>query len=120
MGSSFTDLALFIQTLAQTLNKWSVLEDPDQSSPESPAYPKLQDLAYSWDGIACAYGVLQFSASRVSVLNFHRMFHQMSSICNPHCFFHQYEYFASGVFLDMDLVLIWFVFHEMEIAARYV
>ena len=117
-GSLFTDLALFIQTLAQRLNSWSVLKDPDQLSPES--HPKLQDLAYCWDGIAYAYGVLQFSASQVSLLNIRRMFHQTSLICNPHCYFHRYEYFASGVFLDMDPISIWFVFREMEIAAQYV
>ena len=116
----FTDLALFIQTLAQRLNQWSVLEDADRCSPGSPAYPKPQDLAYCWDGVAYAYGVLQFSASRVSVLNIRRMFHHTSLICNPHCYFHRYEYFGSGVFLDVDPVTIWFLFREMEIATRCV
>ena len=116
----FTDLALFIQTLAQRLNQWSVLEDANRCSPGSPAYPKLQDLAYCWDGVAYAYGVLQFSASQVSVLNIHRMFHQMSLICNPHCYFHRYKYFGSGVFLGVGPVTIWFLFREMEIAAQCV
>ena len=116
----FTDLALFIQTLARRLNHWSVLEDIDQWSPGSPAYPKLQDVAYCWDGVAYAYGVLQFSASRVSVLNIRRMFHQTSLICNPQCYSHRYEYFATGVFLDVDPATTWFLFREMEIATRCV
>ena len=119
-GTLFTDLALFIQALAQRLNKWSALDNTDWLSPRSPAHPTLQDLAYCWDGVTSAYGVLQFSANRVSVLNIRRMFHQTSLICNPHCYFHRYEYFANGVFVDLDPVSVLFVFQQMEVAARYV
>ena len=115
-----TDLALFIRTLGQRLNTWSVLNDPDRLNPGNPLYPKLQDIAYSWDGVACAYGVLQFYANPVPTLNIRRMFHQTSSICGPHCRVHQYEYFASGIFLDLGRRSIWETFSEVEVNAQYV
>ena len=115
-----TDLALFVRTLGQTLNTWSVLNDPDQLNPGNPLYPKLQDIAYSWDGVACAYGVLQFSADPVPTLNIRRMFHRTSRICSPHCCVHRYEYFASGVFSDLDHRSISQTFGEMEVSAQYV
>ena len=115
-----TDLALFIRTLGQKLNMWSALDDPDQLNPGNPLHPKLQDIAYSWDGVACAYGVLQFSADLVSASNIRRMFHRSSRICSPHCYTHRYEYFASGVFLDLDHRSILRTFSEMEVSAQYV
>lgn len=119
-GTVFTDLALFIRALGQKLNRWSVLDDTDQLNPANPAHPALQDLAYTWDGVACALGVLQFGANPMPMLNIRRMFHQTSSIFHPLCYLHRYEYFSSGIFLDMDHVTILLAFHEMEMAARYV
>ena len=119
-GTLFPDLALFIQALAQRLNRWSVLDNTGQCSLRSPAHPRLQDLAYCWDGVTSAYGVLQFTATRVSVSNIRRMFHQTSSICNPYCYFHRYKYFANGFFLDLDLASISLTFQQMEVAAQYV
>ena len=119
-GTFFTDLALFIRTLGQKLNRWSVLDDTDQLNPANPAHPALQDLTYTWDGVACAFGVLQFGANLMSVLNVRRMFHQTSLIFHPLCYLHRYEYFSSGIFLDMDHVSILLAFHEMEVAAQYV
>ena len=116
----FTDLAQFILALGQRLGGWSVLSNSDQPNLGSRAHPTLQDLAYCWDGVACAYGVLQFSAGPISMLNIRRMFHQTSLICHPLCYFHRYEYFASGIFSDLDDVMMIYVFREMEIAARYV
>jgi len=67
------DLALFIRTLGQKLNAWSALNDPDRLNPGNPLHPELQDIAYGWDGVACTYGVLQFSANPVPMLNIRRM-----------------------------------------------
>jgi len=72
------------------------------------------------DSIACAYGVLQFSADPVPTLNIRRMFHQMSSICSPYCHLHRYEYFATGIFSDLDQRSILQMFGEMEVCAQYV
>ena len=118
--SFVTDLALFIRTLGWRLIKWSVLGHPGRLGPNDPAHPVLRDLAYCWDGIACGYGVLQFHASPVSVMNIRRMFHRTSRICGPFCQTHRYEYFASGVFLDVELAAIPPVFADMEVAAQCV
>jgi len=115
-----SDLALFIHTLRQKLTRWSVLGYADQLDPDNPAHPVLRDLAYCWDGVACAHGVLQFGATPVSVMNIHRVFHRTSRICGPFCQAHRYEYFASGVFLDVERAAILPVFTEMEVAAQYV
>lgn len=115
-----TDLALFIQTLGRRLIRWSVLGSPDRLGPNDPAHPVLRDLAYCWDGVACAYGVLQFGASPASVMNIRRMFHQKSQIYGPFCQVHRYEYFASGIFSDVEQVAIPQVFTEIEVAAQYV
>jgi len=114
------DLALFIRTLGQKLNAWSALNDPDRLNPGNPLHPKLQDITYGWDSVACAYGVLQFSANLVPMLNIRRMFHQTSEICNPHCGTHWYEYLANGIFLDLDHRSILQMFSEMEVIAQYV
>lgn len=115
-----TDLALFIRALGQKLTRWSVLGHPDQLNPDNPAHPALQDLAYCWDGVACGYGVLQFRAPPVSVMNVRRVFHRTSRIHGPFCHAHRCEYFASGVFLDMEPVVTRMVFTEIEAAAQYV
>ena len=115
-----TDLALFIRTLGRRLIKWSVLGRPDRLGPDDPAHPALRDLAYCWDGIACGYGVLQFCAGPVSVMNVHRMFHRTSRICGPVCHTHRYEFFANGIFLDMEQAAILPIFTDMEVAAQYV
>lgn len=115
-----TDLALFVQALGQRLIKWSVLGHPDRLNPGNPAHPMLRDLAYCWDGIACAYGVLQFSASPVSVMNIRWIFHRTSWICGPFCHAHRYEYFSSGIFSDVERAMLPMVFTEMEAAAQYV
>lgn len=115
-----TDLALFIRTLGRKLAMWSVVDDPDRLNPGDASHPKLQDIAYSWDGVACAYGVLQFSACPVPTLNIRRMFHQTSLICNPHCHTHRYEYFTSGIFSDLDHGSILQMFGEIEVCAQYV
>ena len=120
VGSLSTDLALFVRTLGQELNAWSALDDPNRLNPGDPLHPKLQDIAYSWDGVACAYGVLQFSAAPVPTLNIRRMFHQLSRICGPHCHLHRYEYFARGVFSNLDHRSILRTFGEMEVSAQYV
>src|SRR5882757_2727742 len=70
--------------------------------PDGPPHPILQDLMHSWDGITYAYGVLQFSANYVSAMNIRRAFHRTSKIYGPFCQTHRYEYFASGVFLDVE------------------
>ena len=115
-----TDLALFIRTLGQNLIKWSVLGHPDRLDPGDPAHPTLRDIAYCWDGVASAHGVLQFSASDVSVMNIRRIFHQTSRIFGPICQTHRCEYFANGVFLDLEQPLLPLIFTEMEVAAQYV
>ena len=115
-----TDLALFVRTLGQKLTMWSILDDPDRFNPGNPHHPKLQDIAYSWDGVTCAYGVLQFSAGPVSTLNIRRTFHQTSLICSPHCHIHRYEYFASGIFSDSGHRSILQTFGEIEVCAQYI
>jgi hypothetical protein len=115
-----SDLALFIRTIGQQLVEWSVLGDPSQLNSDNPAHPSLQDIAYCWDGVACAYGVLQFHASSVSVMNIRQMFHQTSKICGSFCQIHRYEYLASGVFSDVEQAAIPTMFAEIEIAAQYV
>jgi len=115
-----TDLALFIQDVGWKLIKWSVLGHPDRLGPGNPIHPKLQDLAYCWDGVATAYGVLQFSAQPVAVLNIQRVFHRTASVCAPFCHIHRYEYFATGVFLDVEQWTLPSVFDEMESAAQCV
>jgi hypothetical protein len=115
-----TDLALFIQALGKKLIRWSVLGHPDRLDPNNPAHPVLRDLAYCWDGVACAYGVLQFGARPVSVMNIRRVFHRTSRIYGPFCQAHRHEYFASGIFLDVEQAVIPLVFTEMEVAAQYV
>ena len=114
------DLALFIRALGRNLIRWSVLGNPHRLNPDNPAHPILRDLAYCWDGVACAYGVLQFGASAVSVMNVRRVFHRTSQICGPFCQTHRYEYFASGIFSDLERAAIPPVFAEMEVAAQYV
>lgn len=115
-----TDLALFIRTLGQELVKWSVLGHPDRLDLGNPAHPVLRDLAYCWDGVACAHGVLQFNAIPVSVMNIRRTFHRTSRIFGAFCHTHRYEYFASGIFLDVEREMLPLVFTEMEVAAQYV
>ena len=115
-----TDLALFIRTLGQKLNTWSALDDPDRLNPGNPLHPKLEDLAYSWDGVACVYGVLQFSANPVPTLNICRMFHQTSRICSPYCYVHRYEYLASGIFSDLNDKSVLQTFGEIEVSVQYV
>ena len=115
-----TDLALFIRGLGQNLIHWSVLGRPNCLGPDDPAHPVLRDIAYSWDGVACGHGVVQFSASNVSVMNIQRVFHRMSRIVGAVCQTHRYEYFASGTFLDMARMVLPLVFIEMEAAAQYV
>ena len=115
-----TDLALFIRAIGRQLIKWTVLGNPDRLSSGNPAHPVLRDLAYSWDGVACAYGVLQFSAIPVSIMNIRRMFHRTSKISGPFCHTHRYEYFLSGILSDVPREMISLVFTEMEVAAQYV
>lgn len=115
-----TDLALFIRTLGQRLNEWSVYGRPNRFDPGDPAHPVLRDIAYCWDGIACGHGVIQFSADVVSVMNIRRMFHRTSRIFGAICQHHRYEYLASGVFLDVESAVLPLVFTEMETAAQYV
>lgn len=118
--SFVTDLALFIRALGQELIKWSVLGHPNRLNPNNPAHPMLRDLAYCWDGIACGYGVLQFSAIPVSVMNIRRAFHRTSRLRGAFCHAHRYEYFARGIFSDMEPAVLPLVFTEMEITAQYV
>ena len=115
-----TDLAVFIHTLGQELMKWSVLGDPSRVDPCDPAHPVLRDIAYCWDGVACGYGVLQFSAIPVSVTNIRRNFHQTSRIFEPLCHRHRHEYFSSGIFSDWEDALLPLAFAEIEAAAQYV
>jgi len=115
-----SDLALFIRGLGRDLIRWSVLGDPHRLNPDNPAHPVLRDLTYCWDGVACVHGVLQFGAPPVSVMNIRRVFHRTSRICGACCQAHRYEYFASGVFSDLERVDIPPVFAEMEVAAQYV
>lgn len=114
------DLAMFLRTVGRQLMMWSVLGNPDELDSGSPAHPVLHDLTYCWDGVTCGYGILQFIAPYVSVMNIRRMFHQTSRVCNPLCQDHRYEYVASGVFSDVERASIPSVFAEIEIAARYV
>ena len=114
-----TDLALFIRALGRDLIRWSVLGRPDRLDPGDPTHPKLRDIAYCWDGVACAHGVLQFSASDVSVMNIHRVFHRTSQIFGAICQTHWYEYFARGIFSDVEQAVLPLVFTEMEVAAQY-
>ena len=115
-----TDLALFVRALGRNFVKWSALGDPDHLGPGNPAHPALRDLAYSWDGVASCYGVLQFRATHVSVMNIRRNFHQLSHIFSPLCSHSRYEYFATGTFEDAEDTLLPLAFTEMEIAAQYV
>ena len=119
-GTFVTHFTLFIRALGQELARWSVLGDPDHLDPGDPAHPMLRDLAYCWDGIASGHGVLQFSATPVSVMNIRRNFHQASRVFAPLCRYHRYEYFASGIFSDAEQALLLQVFTEMEVAAQYV
>jgi len=119
-GTLVTDLALFIRNIGQKLIKWSVLGHPDCLGPGDPIHPTLQDLAYCWDGVATAYGVLQFSAQAVAAMNIRRVFHRTASVCAPFCHIHRYEYFATGIFLDVDRTTLLSMFNEMESAAQYV
>ncbi|KAF9791127.1 hypothetical protein BJ322DRAFT_1104791 [Thelephora terrestris] len=113
-----TDLALFIRSVGQKLIKWSVLGHPDHLGPGNPLHPTLQDLAYCWDGVATAHGVLQFSAEPVAVMNIQRVFHQTALICAPLCLIHRYEYLATGIFSDVEQWTLLLAFNEMELAAR--
>lgn len=113
-----TDLAIFIRNIGQKLIKWSVLGNPDKLEPDNPMHPILQDLAYCWDGVATAYGVLQFDAQPIAVMNIQRVFHRSALICAPFCHIHRYEYLATGIFLDVERWTIPLVFGEMESAAR--
>lgn len=115
-----TDLALFIRSVGQKLIRWSVLGHSGRLNPGNPMHPVLRDLAYCWDGVATAYGVLQFSAQPVAVMNIQRVFHRSALMCAPFCPVHRYEYFATGIFLDMERRALPPVFDEMESAARYV
>jgi hypothetical protein len=119
-GTFVTDLAVFIRALGQELIKWSVLGDSDHLDPGDPAHPVLRDFAYSWDGVACGYGVLQFGAPLTSVMNIRRSFHQMSRISAPLCSHLRFEYFGSGLFSDAGPSLLLQVFTEIEVAAQYV
>ena len=115
-----TDLALFIQSVGRRLIRWSVLGHSGRLGPGNPIHPILRDLTYCWDGIATAYGVLQFSAPPVAVMNIQRAFHRSALICAPFCHAHRYEYFATGIFLDVERRTLPLVFDEMESAAQYV
>ena len=115
-----TDLALFIRALGRDLIEWSALGNPDHLGPGDPAHPALRDLAYCWDGVACGYGVLQFRATPISVLNIRRNFHQKSRIFSPLCSHRRHEYFATGTFADAEQIVLPLAFTEMEMAARYV
>ena len=115
-----TDLALFIRTLGRELIKWSVLGVPHRLNPGDPAHPVLQDLAYSWDGVTCVSGVLQFSASPISVMNIDRAFRRTSRIVGGLCHAHRYEYFANGIFAAVERAVLLSVFTEMEVAAQCV
>jgi len=115
-----TDLALFIRTLGQELIEWSVLGYPDRLEPDDLAHPVLRDLAYSWDGVTCVFGVLQFGADPVSVMNIRRVFHRTSRVIRGLCHVHRYEYFANGIFADVERAVLPSVFIEMETAAQYV
>ena len=119
-GTFATDLALFIRTLGRELIKWSVLGNSNWLHPGDPAHPVLQDLAYSWDGVTCTSGVLQFSASPVSVMNIRRVFHRTSRILGALCHTHRREYFAHGILADVEPAALRSVFIEMEVAAQYV
>lgn len=118
-GTLVTDLALFIRGVGQRLIKWSVLGHLDRLGPGDQMHPTLQDLAYCWDGIATAYGILQFTARPAAVMNIQRVFHRTALICAPLCQTHRYEYLATGIFSDVERWTVPLVFNEMEIAARY-
>ena len=115
-----TDLALFIWSVGQTLIRWSVLRHPSRLGPGNPIHPILRDLAYCWDGVATAYGVLQFSAQPVAVMNIQRVFHRTALICAPFCHAHRYKYCSTGMFSDVERKTLPLVFDEMESAAQYV
>lgn len=115
-----TDLALFIRDIGRTLIGWSVFGHADQLTAGNPAHPALRDLAYCWDGVTCAYGVLQFSATPVLVMNIHWAPHQTSQIYGPFCPAHWYEYFTSSIFSDVEQATLPLVFAEIEVAAQYV
>ena len=119
-GTLATDLALFIRGVGRRLIMWSVLGHPDRLEPGNPMHPALQDLAYCWDGVATVHGVLQFSAQPVAVMNIQRVFHRTASICSPFCHAHRYEYFATGIFSDVERWTLLLVFNDMELAARFV
>jgi len=115
-----TDLALFIRTLGRELIKWSVLGNPHRLNPGDPIHPVLRDLAYSWDGVACISGVLQFGASPVSVMNIRRVYHRTSRVIGGLCNAHRYEYFAHGIYAAVERETLLPVFTEMEVAAQCV
>lgn len=119
-GTLVTDLALFIRGIGWKLIKWSVLGCSNRLGPGNPVHPSLQDLAYCWDGVATAYGVLQFSAQPMAVMNIQRVFHRTASICAPFCPARRYEYFATSTFLDVEQRTLPLVFGKVESAARYV
>ena len=100
--------------------EWSVLGHPNWLNPNNLAHPMLRDLAYCWDGIACGYGVLQFSAIPVSVMNICWAFHRMSRLCGTFCHAHHYKYFSCGIFSDMEPAVLPLVFTKMEITVQYV
>jgi hypothetical protein len=103
----------------QVVSFW-VLQPPRTWEYTNTMHPSLHDLAYSWDGVATAYGVLQFSAPPVAVMNIQRVFHRTASICAPFSHTRRYEYFATGMFLDMERKTIPSVFNGVESAAQYV
>ena len=115
-----TELALFIRALGRQLIKWSVLGNPDRLNPGDPIHPVLRDLVYSWDGVTCTSGVLQFGASPISVMNIRRAFHRTCRIINPLCNAHRYEYFANGIFANVEQATLLSSFTDMEVAAQYV
>jgi hypothetical protein len=119
-GTLTTDLAVFIRGVGQKLIKWSVFGCSNRLGPGNTMHPSLHDLAYSWDGVATAYGVLQFSAPPVAVMNIQRVFHRTASICAPFSHTRRYEYFATGMFLDVEWKTIPSVFNGVESAAQYV
>jgi len=115
-----TDLALLIRSVGQKLIRWSVLGHPSRLGPGNPIHPVLRDLAYCWDGVTTAYGVLQFSAPPVAVMNVQRAFHRAALLYAPFCHTHRYEYFATGIFLDVERRTLPLVFNEVELAVQYV
>lgn len=114
-----TNLALFIRSVRRKLIRWSVLGHPDCLRPGNPIHLILRDLACCWDGVATAYGVLQLGTPPVAVMNIQWAFHRTTLICTPFCHAHWYEYFATGIFLDVEWRTLPLVFDEMESAARY-